>query len=122
VVRQYEFVFGYEDLARATGHERNTVIAHRTRGKFDPETIETVAIYLAKYGTIKLRKRILMAFLWRQLPRDPGGWKAKAKKNAEAAAARKKPKPSKESEALEDAVLKLFPLSGKSGKKKRPPQ
>lgn len=78
--KETEYTFTYGDLARATGSARNTISQHRARGHFDPESIESVAIYLARYGCDDLKRAMLDAIAWRQIPSDPGGWKKKRKK------------------------------------------
>ena len=55
------YTFSYRDLAKATGLAPNTIAQHRTRGHFDPKAIESVAIYLVRYGRDELRVGIVAA-------------------------------------------------------------
>jgi hypothetical protein len=75
-----ECAFTYGDLAKASGVTRNTIAQHRIRKHFDPESIESVAIYLARYRRQKLREQIVMAAIRRDVPNNPGGWKKQRRK------------------------------------------
>lgn len=78
-MRPHEYVFTYEDLARATGLSRNAISQHVVRGHLDAEDICSLAAYLARYGTDEVRTEIMKALLRRDVPNDPGGWQAKKK-------------------------------------------
>jgi len=80
MITPQEWSYGYDDLARCTGLTRNAVVKHRSRGHVDPESLESVAVYLARYGRDDLKRAMLDAIAWRQLPKDPGGWKAAKKR------------------------------------------
>lgn len=53
------WTYNYEVLARLTDQPADTVRQHRIRHKFDPERLETVAVYLARFGTAEIRKAIV---------------------------------------------------------------
>lgn len=74
-----EYCFTYRDLAAATGLARNTVSQHVVRAHLDPHDIESVAIYLARYGSDELREQMVRAMIRRDVPEDPGGWKKRKK-------------------------------------------
>lgn len=79
-----EWTFGYKEIAKATGRSCNTAMRHRLRGYWAPDDIASLAIYLARYGSEALRRKIVEALIWRQIPNDPGGWQAKREKRAKA--------------------------------------
>ncbi len=53
------WTYNYEVLARLTDQPADTVRQHRIRHKFDPNKLETVAVYLARFGTAEIRKAIV---------------------------------------------------------------
>lgn len=50
----------YEILERLTGKKRNALHQDHTRGYFDPHDLESLAIYLARNGSIQLRMRMMV--------------------------------------------------------------
>lgn len=44
------WTYNYHDIARITGQSVDAVYQHKSRGKFDPDKLETVLIYLAEYA------------------------------------------------------------------------
>jgi hypothetical protein len=72
-----EWSYGYEDLMRATGLSRTAIVKHCTSGYFVPEDIASVAIYLSRYASEEVKRKMIENIVWRQLPKDPGGWKKK---------------------------------------------
>ena len=74
------YTFTYGDLAKAIGVTKNTIAQHRLRKHFDPTSIESIAVYLARYGRQELREQIIMAVVGRNVPKDPGGWKRKRRR------------------------------------------
>lgn len=83
-----QFQWTYDDLVKLTGLERKTVWKHHDRGHFDPERIETVGLYLAKYGLPELRVRFMAEVLRQTHESEPG-----VAKNARAAKSPSKRKP-----------------------------
>lgn len=72
-----EYVFTYADLAEATGLTKNAISQHVVRGHLDPEDLQSVAVYLARYASESLKERMFKALMRRDMPDDPGGWKKK---------------------------------------------
>lgn len=58
--------FYYSDLQRCTGLSYDTICQHAARGKFDPQKLESVVLYLAKYGSNHFRQSIVDAAIVRQ--------------------------------------------------------
>lgn len=84
-----QFYYTFDDIVRLTGLERATVWQHQQRGHFDMERIETIGLYLARYGTPELRVRYMQEVLRQSHEAQPG-----IAKTAHAAKkAAKKPKP-----------------------------
>lgn len=54
-----EYVFTYETLGKLTGLDQHTIRQHRSRGKFDPEHLESVVVYVARYAVPELQRAIL---------------------------------------------------------------
>lgn len=75
-----EYSFTYRDLANATGLTRNAISQHVSRGKLDPDDLESIAVYLSRYAREDLRKKMILSAIERQRPDDPGGWKKKRRK------------------------------------------
>jgi len=46
----------YETLAALTGQTIDVIRQHRMRGKFDPERLETILIYMSRYSLPELRR------------------------------------------------------------------
>jgi hypothetical protein len=76
------FVFSYADLATAIGGAKNTVVKHVARGYVDTSDLESLVVYLARYGRLDLREKMVGAMLRRDAPGDPGGGKRRKRKNA----------------------------------------
>lgn len=62
-----EWMYNYETLARLTDQTADTVRKHRERGKYDPRKLDTVLVYIARFGTPELRQAILDYALARQV-------------------------------------------------------
>lgn len=50
-----EWAYDFETLARITGLKRNTLVQFRRRGLFDPARLESVLLFIARYGPRELR-------------------------------------------------------------------
>jgi hypothetical protein len=59
------WTYNYTDLMRATGLTKDAIHHHKARGKFDPDRLETVVIYLARHAADHLRQRIIDAAILR---------------------------------------------------------
>jgi len=86
------FTFTYDDISRVTGMSPNVTQKHLGRGYVDPDDLESLLLYLARYGSQELKMRIIEQALRRDMPDDPGGWRARNKKaTARRTAAAKRP-------------------------------
>lgn len=54
-----EWSFNYLDLARITGQDEQTIRQHRSRRRFDPGKLESVVVYLSRYGVPELKTAIV---------------------------------------------------------------
>jgi hypothetical protein len=71
-----QFIFTRKALAELCGITPNAVTQHIIRGYLDPEDLESIVVYLARYAKESLREKIVIAAIRRNVPADPGGWKA----------------------------------------------
>lgn len=58
-----QFSWNYEDLRKITGLSYEAVIQHRTRKYFDPENLESVLIYAARYAQDAVKVQLLRSAL-----------------------------------------------------------
>ncbi len=70
--------FTYEDIAKVIDAGTQLAVRqHVSRGIVDPDDLESLAVYLARYGRPELREAILKSYLHHNRPDDPGGWQRK---------------------------------------------
>lgn len=65
-----EFRYDYQDLAALSGLAKNSVYQHTRRGNLDPADLSSVVVWLARHGTLDLRRRMINAALLRELGED----------------------------------------------------
>jgi hypothetical protein len=76
---------------RCTGLSLNTIQQHVTRGKFDPERLESVILYLAKHAADHFRQSIVTAAIKRDQEESVGTPTNKPRKRAKKTASRSVP-------------------------------
>lgn len=53
------FEYTYLTLAELTGQDYTTIRQHKSRGKFTPERMESVMVYLARFAVPELRQAMI---------------------------------------------------------------
>lgn len=66
-----EWSFSYQDLCDLTGLKGNTIQQHVKRGKFDPENLESLFVWLCKHAKPTMRIRMVSQLLNLELPEPP---------------------------------------------------
>lgn len=67
-----QWSFDYEDLSRLTDLSEASVRQARSRGDFNPDMLGTVVTWIAKHGTMQIRREIMESLLIRQQPKARG--------------------------------------------------
>ncbi len=65
------YYFYYSDLERCTGKTNEAIRQNISRGKLDPNRIESVAVWLARHAHDELRKQILQYALEPRASENP---------------------------------------------------
>lgn len=60
----------YDLLQALTGKKKNALEADRSRGRFKPDDLESLLVYIARNGTFSLRMRLVKAALSKDLPAE----------------------------------------------------
>lgn len=69
---QLQFVFEYSDISKITGLALGTIYKHAHRRLFDPENLESVVLYCARYARWDVRERMFKLAMMHELPERPG--------------------------------------------------
>lgn len=65
------YFFHYSDLERCTGKTNEAIRQNVSRGKLDPNKLESVAVWIARHAHDELRKQILQYALEARPPENP---------------------------------------------------
>jgi hypothetical protein len=62
-----EYTYNVATLANLTGLTINAIHQHHSRGLFKPDDLKSVVLYLAQFGSLKLRQDMVLAATTNQM-------------------------------------------------------
>jgi hypothetical protein len=74
-----KYFWTYDDIQRLTEVSYNSLCQATTRGDLNPEDLRSIVLYVARHGTLELKREILDYCLNRILTEKPGRRKGQRK-------------------------------------------